>query len=370
MRGRLLIAACVVGAIAFYGMTAVWHLLHVDQRSFPRVASPERVRARARPVAAAAAEISPASTGAQPSTLDWREALRRSRAARCASATAGPVPGCERLSASGAKPKLTRALVEAHADESRTIFVAFTNYDYMDFARSWVSNLVREGVTSLLVGAMDEAALLALDGLDAPCFMMSTPDALVGRTDLQGSSQGQTEYLKLGSFKTALVAQIIGYGVDVVLSDTDNIIMRDPRPFFARFPRADVLSTADLLATTSTDGGLERRVPEGTALNVGLMLLRTTSAPLLLEWAEHMAKHPMHWDQARALPARAARLAQQPPPPRARRGEALAASARARARRAPARCSPTPPRGPRARRASGDLQRLCEARLGPLGQGA
>jgi hypothetical protein len=240
---------------------------------------------------------------------EWRARLRVARARRCAHANVSAPIACVQVAPGGPVQTLTQALVHSVADQHRLVFVAFANAAYADFATTWIANLARANITCILLGAMDAAVLDVFARLDVAHFMMSTPRALLARVK-SASGPAPSAYLQLGSYKTALLAEILEYGVDVVLSDVDNVILRDPRPLFARYPEADVLATADLLSATSTSGGLERGAEVFSAsLNVGMMLLRTSARPLVNAWAEHMAQHPTHWDQVGCARRRSGKMA-------------------------------------------------------------
>jgi hypothetical protein len=56
----------------------------------------------------------------------------------------------------------------------------------------------------------------------------------------------------------------------VIISDVDVMWLRDPMPFFKKFPDADILTSSDHL--TPTIGGaeaLERYPDAGSAFNIG-----------------------------------------------------------------------------------------------------
>lgn len=219
----------------------------------------------------------------------WERLVRAAEQRRCRESSAEGI-GCP-ANGSYTVPRLSKELVDSVVDAENYIFLSFTDAGFLDFARSWVANLARAGVHNLLIGAMKEDAAEGLHAMHVPHFLMTRPAGLSAGAEV-------SEYLSLGSFKTSLVAQIMAFGADVILSDLDNLILRDPRPFFRRYGMADVLSTADLLSTTSTNGGLERRLAAGVTMNVGLLLLRKTAKPLVDDWAAHMVTHPTHWDQA------------------------------------------------------------------------
>jgi hypothetical protein len=58
----------------------------------------------------------------------------------------------------------------------------------------------------------------------------------------------------------------------VIISDVDVLWLRDPVPFFKRFPDADVLTSTDHLASTvGAKEELERYPEAGSAFNIGTL---------------------------------------------------------------------------------------------------
>eukprot|EP00878_Enallax_costatus_P029577 GHUV01032092.1.p2 GENE.GHUV01032092.1~~GHUV01032092.1.p2 ORF type:complete len:110 (-),score=33.07 GHUV01032092.1:933-1262(-) len=56
----------------------------------------------------------------------------------------------------------------------------------------------------------------------------------------------------------------------VIISDVDVMWLRDPVPFFKRYPDADVLTSADhLLSTVGSREELEKYPEAGSAFNIG-----------------------------------------------------------------------------------------------------
>lgn len=76
-------------------------------------------------------------------------------------------------------------------------------------------------------------------------------------------------------------------GAQVVISDVDVLWLRNPLPFFGRFPGADVLTSTDHLApTVGKEEELEVYPHAGSAFNIGIMLFRERSLPFVRRWIE------------------------------------------------------------------------------------
>eukprot|EP00955_Chlamydomonas_euryale_P002080 22932-Chlamydomonas_euryale.AAC.2 len=50
-----------------------------------------------------------------------------------------------------------------------------------------------------------------------------------------------------GRAKIALIKDFLEFGVDVVITDIDTAWLRNPLPFFSRYPHADILTSSGAL---------------------------------------------------------------------------------------------------------------------------
>lgn len=67
----------------------------------------------------------------------------------------------------------------------------------------------------------------------------------------------------------------------------DVLWLRNPLPFFERFPGADVLTSTDhLTSTVGAEEALERYPDAGSAFNIGIMLFRSRSLPFVRKWID------------------------------------------------------------------------------------
>ena len=174
--------------------------------------------------------------------------------------------------------QFTEALARQTAGNSRQIILSFVNRIRLDFASTWEYHVRALGLTNYLIGATDDDALKALHAAKTPCFSM--------KTNLpQGEwPWGSPSFKALGPHKIELIYKSIQWGLEVVITDIDALVLRDPFPFMARYPDAGFLTTSDHLGNTTADGGLEDHRGIHSAYNIGYMFFRPSAMPLVLEW--------------------------------------------------------------------------------------
>ena len=103
----------------------------------------------------------------------------------------------------------------------------------------------------------------------------------------------------LGPHKIEMIYKSLTWGLDVIITDSDAFILRDPFPFMARWPDAGFLTTSDHLGNTTGGQGLESHGGIHTAFNIGYMFFRSSSLPLVEEWRRVILEQPEErWDQA------------------------------------------------------------------------
>lgn len=188
--------------------------------------------------------------------------------------------------------QFSQSLAKKTAGPSRTIILSFVNRIRIDFATTWVYHLQALGLSNFLIGATDDVALKALHEAKTPCFSM--------KTNLpEGEwAWGSPSFKALGPHKIELIYKSILWGLEVVITDIDALVLRDPFPYMARYPDAGFLTTSDHLANTTTDGGLEDHRAIHSAYNIGYMFFRPSALPLVLEWRRFIGEDPRtRWDQ-------------------------------------------------------------------------
>ncbi|KAK1318722.1 hypothetical protein QJS10_CPB04g01393 [Acorus calamus] len=188
--------------------------------------------------------------------------------------------------------RLSKKMVKHHAKDN-VIIVTFGNYAYMDFILNWVKHLTNLGVHNLLVGAFDVKLLEALYWKGIPVFDVSSN---MTTTDV---GWGTPKFHKVGREKVLLINEILPFGYELLMADTDIVWLKNPLPYLAQFPSADVLTSSDQLIPTVTDDSLEVWQQVSGAFNIGMFHWRPTDSAkkLAKEWKDMLLKDEKIWDQ-------------------------------------------------------------------------
>ncbi|EEF42538.1 arabinosyltransferase XEG113 [Ricinus communis] len=190
------------------------------------------------------------------------------------------------------KFRLTKQLVEKRVKDN-VIIVTFGNFAFMDFILTWVKHLTDLGLSNLLVGAMDTKLLEALYWKGVPVFdmgsHMSTADV----------GWGSPTFHKMGREKVILIDAFLPFGFELLMCDTDMVWLKNPLPYLARYPDADVLTSSDQVVPTVVDDRLDIWQEVGAAYNIGIFHWRPTesSKKLAKEWKEILLADDKIWDQ-------------------------------------------------------------------------
>ena len=142
-----------------------------------------------------------------------------------------------------AEARVSDTLTESHARSvagpSKQLLLTFVNRIRLDFAITWAAHVRELGLSNWLVGATDQRTLRSLRRAGVPCFGMKT--ALP-----EGEwAWGSQTFKALGQHKIELVYQSLSWGLEVVVTDVDALVLRDPFAYVARWPDAGFLSTSD-----------------------------------------------------------------------------------------------------------------------------
>ncbi|CAA2956754.1 arabinosyltransferase XEG113 [Olea europaea subsp. europaea] len=188
--------------------------------------------------------------------------------------------------------KLTKELVQQRV-KNNVVVVTFGNFAFMDFILTWVKHLTDLGVDNLLVGAMDTKLLEALYWKGIPVFDMGSHMSTID------VGWGSPTFHKMGREKVILIDSILPFGFELLMCDTDMVWLKDPLPYLARFPEADVLTSTDQVAPTVFDDRLDVWQQTGAAYNIGIFHWRPTdsSKKLAKEWKEMLLADETIWDQ-------------------------------------------------------------------------
>ncbi|XP_021286812.1 arabinosyltransferase XEG113 isoform X1 [Herrania umbratica] len=187
---------------------------------------------------------------------------------------------------------LTKELVEERAKDN-VIIVTFGNFAFMDFILTWVKHLTDLGVSNLLVGAMDTKLLKALYWKGIPVFDMGSHMSTID------VGWGSPTFHKMGREKVLLINAILPFGYELLMCDTDMVWLKNPLPYLARYPDADVLTSSDQVVPTVVDDRLADWKQVGAAYNIGIFHWRPTEPAIKLakEWKDMLLADDKIWDQ-------------------------------------------------------------------------
>ncbi|KAK3007088.1 hypothetical protein RJ639_016139 [Escallonia herrerae] len=188
--------------------------------------------------------------------------------------------------------RLTKELVQRRVKDN-IIIVTFGNYAFMDFILSWVKHLTDLGLDNLLVGAMDTKLLEALYWKGVPVFDMGSHMSTID------VGWGSPTFHKMGREKVILIDAILPFGYELLMCDTDMVWIKNPLPYLARFPEADVLTSTDQVVPTVIDDRLDIWQQVGAAYNIGIFHWRPTDSAkkLAKEWKDMLLADDKIWDQ-------------------------------------------------------------------------
>ncbi|XP_045813735.1 arabinosyltransferase XEG113-like [Trifolium pratense] len=188
--------------------------------------------------------------------------------------------------------RLTKELVQQRVKDN-IIIVTFGNYAFMDFILTWVKQLNDLGLSNYLVGAMDTKLLEALYWKGVPVFDMNSHMSTVD------VGWGSPTFHKMGREKVILINSILPFDYELLMCDTDMVWLKNPLPYLARYPGADVLTSSDQVIPTVVDDSLEVWKEVGAAYNIGIFHWRPTESAkkLAKEWKELLLADDNIWDQ-------------------------------------------------------------------------
>ncbi|KAL5210371.1 hypothetical protein ABZP36_005994 [Zizania latifolia] len=188
--------------------------------------------------------------------------------------------------------RLTREMVSARA-RGGVIVVTFGNYAFLDFILTWVRHLTDLGVENLLVGAMDTKLLRELYLMGVPVFDMGS------RMATEDAGWGSPTFHKMGREKVLLINTLVPFGYELLMCDTDMVWLKNPLPYLARYPDADLLTSSDQVIPTVTDDSLENWREVTGAYNIGIFHWRPTESAkrLAKDWKNLVLSDDTLWDQ-------------------------------------------------------------------------
>ncbi|GAU39817.1 hypothetical protein TSUD_154740 [Trifolium subterraneum] len=189
--------------------------------------------------------------------------------------------------------RLTKELVQQRVKDN-VVIVTFGNYAFMDFILTWVKKLTDLEVSNFLVGAMDTKLVEALYWKGVPVFDMGSHMSTVD------VGWGSPTFHKMGREKIILLDSILPFGFEVLMCDTDMVWLKNPLPYLARYPGADILTSSDQVIPTVVDDSLEVWQEVSGAYNIGLFHWRPTESAtnLVKQWKEMLLADDKIWDQS------------------------------------------------------------------------
>ncbi|KVH95172.1 Nucleotide-diphospho-sugar transferase [Cynara cardunculus var. scolymus] len=188
--------------------------------------------------------------------------------------------------------RLTKELVQERVKDN-VIVATFGNYAFMDFILTWVKHLTDLGVENLLVGAMDTKLLEALYWKGVPVFDMGSHMSTID------VGWGSPTFHKMGREKVILIDSMLPFGYELLMCDTDMVWLKNPLPYLARYPEADVLTSTDQVTPTVSDDRLDIWQQVGAAYNIGIFHWRPSDSAkkLAKEWKDLLLADDKIWDQ-------------------------------------------------------------------------
>ncbi|XP_013744670.2 arabinosyltransferase XEG113 isoform X2 [Brassica napus] len=188
--------------------------------------------------------------------------------------------------------KLTKELFGERVKDN-VIIVTFGNYAFMDFILTWVKHLTDLDLSNILVGAMDTKLLEALYWKGVPVFDMGSHMSTVD------VGWGSPTFHKMGREKVILIDSVLPFGYELLMCDTDVVWLKNPLPYLARYPDADVLTSSDQVVPTVVDDSLDIWQQVSGAYNIGIFHWRPTESAkkLAKEWKDILIADDKVWDQ-------------------------------------------------------------------------
>ncbi|KAH0886846.1 hypothetical protein HID58_062942 [Brassica napus] len=179
--------------------------------------------------------------------------------------------------------KLTKELFGERVKDN-VIIVTFGNYAFMDFILTWVKHLTDLDLSNILVGAMDTKLLEALYWKGVPVFDMGSHMSTVD------VGWGSPTFHKMGREKVILIDSVLPFGYELLMCDTDVVWLKNPLPYLARYPDADLVTVHSSFSWTLKVSG---------AYNIGIFHWRPTESAkkLAKEWKDILIADDKVWDQ-------------------------------------------------------------------------
>ncbi|CAN6316703.1 unnamed protein product [Urochloa humidicola] len=140
---------------------------------------------------------------------------------------------------------------------------------------------------------MDTKLLRELYLRGVPAFDMDS------RMATEDAGWGSPTFHKMGREKVLLINALLPFGYELLMCDTDMVWLKNPLPYLARYPDADLLTSSDQVIPTVTDDSLENWREVTGAFNIGIFHWRPTEPAKMLakEWKDLVLSDDKLWDQ-------------------------------------------------------------------------
>ncbi|XP_040989496.1 arabinosyltransferase XEG113-like isoform X2 [Juglans microcarpa x Juglans regia] len=157
-----------------------------------------------------------------------------------------------------------------------------------DPSTSWLSSR-----SPSFSSAMDTKLLEALYWKGVPVFDMGSHMSTID------VGWGSPTFHKMGREKVILIDSVLPFGYELLMCDTDMVWLKNPLPYLARFPGADVLTSSDQVIPTVVDDRLDIWQQVSGAYNIGIFHWRPTDSAkkLAKEWKDMLLADEKIWDQ-------------------------------------------------------------------------
>ncbi|EFN56520.1 hypothetical protein CHLNCDRAFT_144132 [Chlorella variabilis] len=184
-------------------------------------------------------------------------------------------------------PAASRELFASRAGTGGTVMVAVMNSAQWDFGLNWLHHVKAAGIDFYVVAAADQATSERLAAASEPCFEWFDDEA-----PKLGLAWGQEGWRRMTWSKVFVLAAVVDYGFNLVVSDVDVVWFRDPRTLMAAHP--DVggphLRPHGSSSSGVGDSGLELDFhPNHADFNTGVYTLRYSAN--ISAWAHAWAAY-------------------------------------------------------------------------------
>lgn len=186
----------------------------------------------------------------------------------------------------------SRALLDPVADGANMIMMTFVTGGYYTFLDNWIAQVRRAGLTNFVVGTVDLECLRHMVARSIPAVFARNQTAKLP----EHSRWGSPNFKRIVMDRIQLTHEMLDLGYTVIFSDLDVVWLRDPRPFFGRFPSADLLISSDAISPEAREKDGEHLIEAWRSTwqfwNIGLVLMRPSMARFVEDWYAHMRAHP------------------------------------------------------------------------------